>query len=146
MQDWLTNINIKFYESKINLNWKPILKSIMEVAPCCYVLIAQASSPVLKLGILTICGGSFWLHSVQDPEAACLLKARHCSWRGNFTGVRNLGAKSYSVVRGRRQEHAHCLLLHMFCALPYTAIRLLQLCEPARPGPTCHSNLHATTV
>ena len=38
MQDWLTNINIKFYESKINLNWKPILKSIMEVAPCCHAL------------------------------------------------------------------------------------------------------------
>ena len=38
MQDWLTNINIKFYESKINLNWKPILKSIMEVPPCCHAL------------------------------------------------------------------------------------------------------------
>ena len=32
-QDWLTNINVKFYESKINLNWKPILKNIMEVGP-----------------------------------------------------------------------------------------------------------------
>lgn len=31
MQDWLTGLDLKFYESKINLNWKPILKSIMEV-------------------------------------------------------------------------------------------------------------------
>lgn len=31
VQEWLGSINIKFYESKINLNWKPILKSIIEV-------------------------------------------------------------------------------------------------------------------
>ena len=38
MQDWLSGINIKFYESKINLNWKPILKNITDVSlfsdPC----------------------------------------------------------------------------------------------------------------
>ena len=37
VQEWLGSINIKFYESKINLNWKPILKSIIEVramSPC----------------------------------------------------------------------------------------------------------------
>ena len=31
LQDWLTSIEIKFYESKVNLNWKNILKSIKEV-------------------------------------------------------------------------------------------------------------------
>ena len=31
VQEWLSSINIKFYESKINLNWKPILKAIIEV-------------------------------------------------------------------------------------------------------------------
>ena len=30
-QDWLSGVDVKFYESKINLNWKPILKSIMAV-------------------------------------------------------------------------------------------------------------------
>ncbi|KAK9807391.1 hypothetical protein WJX73_010932 [Symbiochloris irregularis] len=30
IRDWLTGINIKWYESKINLNWKPILKNIVE--------------------------------------------------------------------------------------------------------------------
>lgn len=30
-QDWLTSIEIKYYESKVNLNWKNILKSIKEV-------------------------------------------------------------------------------------------------------------------
>lgn len=30
MQDWLTSIEIKYYESKVNLNWKNILKSIKE--------------------------------------------------------------------------------------------------------------------
>jgi len=29
MQDWLSGLDLKFYESKINLNWKPILKSII---------------------------------------------------------------------------------------------------------------------
>ena len=31
VQEWLSSINVKFYESKINLNWKPILKAIIEV-------------------------------------------------------------------------------------------------------------------
>ena len=30
LQDWLGSVSIKFYESKINLNWKPILKNIIE--------------------------------------------------------------------------------------------------------------------
>ena len=30
VQDWLSSVNLKFYESKINLNWKPILKNIIE--------------------------------------------------------------------------------------------------------------------
>lgn len=30
IRDWLSGINIKFYESKINLNWKPILKNITD--------------------------------------------------------------------------------------------------------------------
>ena len=34
VQEWLSSINIKFYESKINLNWKPILKAIIEVRSC----------------------------------------------------------------------------------------------------------------
>jgi nucleosome binding factor SPN SPT16 subunit len=31
VQDWLTSIEIKYYESKVNLNWKNIIKSIKEV-------------------------------------------------------------------------------------------------------------------
>ncbi len=30
-QDWLTSTELKYYESKVNLNWKNILKSIKEV-------------------------------------------------------------------------------------------------------------------
>ncbi|KAK9824573.1 hypothetical protein WJX72_011424 [[Myrmecia] bisecta] len=30
IKEWLGSMDIKFYESKINLNWKPILKSIQE--------------------------------------------------------------------------------------------------------------------
>ena len=33
VQDWLGGLDIKYYESKINLNWKPILKSIISVCP-----------------------------------------------------------------------------------------------------------------
>jgi nucleosome binding factor SPN SPT16 subunit len=32
VQDWLTSIEIKYYESKVNLNWKNIVKSIKEVS------------------------------------------------------------------------------------------------------------------
>ena len=31
LQDWLTSIDTKYFESKVNLNWKNILKSIKEV-------------------------------------------------------------------------------------------------------------------
>ena len=52
-QDWLTNINVKFYESKINLNWKPILKNIMEVGPLLFenslkALASHVFSPALQ--------------------------------------------------------------------------------------------------
>ena len=30
IKDWMTSIEMKFYESKVNLNWKNILKSIKE--------------------------------------------------------------------------------------------------------------------
>ncbi len=30
IKDWLTSVKIKYYESKLNLAWKPILKSIVE--------------------------------------------------------------------------------------------------------------------
>eukprot|EP00884_Botryococcus_braunii_P008699 jgi/Botrbrau1/17830/Bobra.0127s0074.1 len=30
IREWLSSIGIKYYEGKMNLNWKPILKSIME--------------------------------------------------------------------------------------------------------------------
>jgi nucleosome binding factor SPN SPT16 subunit len=31
VREWQQSMDIKFYENKINLNWKPILKSILEV-------------------------------------------------------------------------------------------------------------------
>jgi len=31
IKDWMTSIELKFYESKVNLNWKNIAKSIKEV-------------------------------------------------------------------------------------------------------------------
>jgi nucleosome binding factor SPN SPT16 subunit len=30
VKDWLTSCKIKYYESKLNLAWKPILRSIVE--------------------------------------------------------------------------------------------------------------------
>ena len=30
IKDWLTSVRIKYYECKLNLAWKPILKSIVE--------------------------------------------------------------------------------------------------------------------
>lgn len=30
VREWLQSMDIKFYENKMNLNWKPILKSILE--------------------------------------------------------------------------------------------------------------------
>lgn len=30
VREWLQSMDIKFYENKMNLNWKPILKSILD--------------------------------------------------------------------------------------------------------------------
>jgi len=30
IKEWLTSVNVKYYESKMNLNWKPILKTILD--------------------------------------------------------------------------------------------------------------------
>lgn len=30
LKEWMTRIKIKYYESKMNLNWKPILKTILD--------------------------------------------------------------------------------------------------------------------
>jgi nucleosome binding factor SPN SPT16 subunit len=30
IKEWLNSVNIKYYESKMNLNWKPILKTILD--------------------------------------------------------------------------------------------------------------------
>ena len=29
LREWLTSVEIKYYESRLNLNWKPILKNIL---------------------------------------------------------------------------------------------------------------------
>lgn len=31
IKEWLNSMNIKYYESRMNLNWRPILKTILEV-------------------------------------------------------------------------------------------------------------------
>lgn len=35
IKDWMSSIELKYYESKVNLNWKNILKSIKEVRATC---------------------------------------------------------------------------------------------------------------
>jgi hypothetical protein len=37
VKDWLTSVNVKYYESRLNLAWKPILRSI-QVRACVGVL------------------------------------------------------------------------------------------------------------
>lgn len=32
IKEWLNSMNIKYYESRMNLNWRPILKTILEVS------------------------------------------------------------------------------------------------------------------
>ena len=31
VREWLASMDIKFYENKVNLNWKQVLKSIVDV-------------------------------------------------------------------------------------------------------------------
>lgn len=31
VREWLSSMDIKFYENKVNLNWKQVLKSIVDV-------------------------------------------------------------------------------------------------------------------
>lgn len=36
VREWLASMDIKFYENKVNLNWKAVLKSIIDVSdPLC---------------------------------------------------------------------------------------------------------------
>lgn len=32
VREWLSSMDIKFYENKVNLNWKQVLKSIVDVS------------------------------------------------------------------------------------------------------------------
>lgn len=45
VREWLSSMDIKFYENKVNLNWKQVLKSIVDVrllsTCCCCLLDAQ---------------------------------------------------------------------------------------------------------
>ena len=66
MQDWLNNINVKYYESKINLNWKPIVKNIMDVRPCC------------TFHALNTCSAQ--LQSVRRLCWPCRLQQGHLAW------------------------------------------------------------------
>lgn len=33
VREWLSSMDVKFYENKVNLNWKAVLKSIIDVSP-----------------------------------------------------------------------------------------------------------------
>jgi hypothetical protein len=56
-QEWLTSVKIKYYESKLNLAWKPILKHIMadpqafidDVSPDSHL--SLSARPVCKLAM-----------------------------------------------------------------------------------------------
>ena len=38
VREWLSSMDIKFYENKVNLNWKQVLKSIVDVRPPTFYL------------------------------------------------------------------------------------------------------------
>ena len=58
IKEWLNSVGIKYYESKMNLNWKPILKTILVCGPA-------ACSARLPLGLRGACA----LTAVHDARA-----------------------------------------------------------------------------
>jgi hypothetical protein len=63
LQDWLTSIEIKYYESKVNLNWKNIIKMIKEVS----LTFRFALCNSLKLAIcVSIIHNLLWFRTLKD--------------------------------------------------------------------------------
>lgn len=45
VREWLSSMDIKFYENKVNLNWKQVLKSIVDVSVRAPVVLPVLSVP-----------------------------------------------------------------------------------------------------
>ena len=77
LQEWLNNINVKYYESKINLNWKPIQKNIMDVRPLrplgIFLLLELGCCPALQF----ICRTPRLGCSVSPHKALVLTAEKH---------------------------------------------------------------------
>ena len=45
VREWLGSMDIKFYENKVNLNWKQVLKSIVDVSPPPLIMLWHTQPP-----------------------------------------------------------------------------------------------------
>jgi hypothetical protein len=68
IKEWLTSVKIKYYESKMNLAWKPILKHILE-DPKAFIDEVRAT---LHWVVAGCCGCAF----VFGRHMRCVLPAR----------------------------------------------------------------------
>ena len=60
VREWLSSMDVKFYENKVNLNWKQVLKSIVEVRGADSYLLGISgclgnSTKTVRFLLLTFC-------------------------------------------------------------------------------------------
>ena len=60
VREWLSSMDVKFYENKVNLNWKQVLKSIVEVRGADLYLLGisgclSSSTKTVRFLLLTFC-------------------------------------------------------------------------------------------
>jgi nucleosome binding factor SPN SPT16 subunit len=71
IKEWLNSMNIKYYESRMNLNWRPILKTILEV-----------DLPIISVHFLRCCESFLSLSVKCTRFSSSLIFSWMCSLSG----------------------------------------------------------------
>lgn len=84
MQDWLSGLDIKYYETKINLNWKPILKSIIEVFAPSATISAVTDTP--RISKIPMC-----LYQSTELDQPCIHACKAIKYECKYPALLQVG-------------------------------------------------------
>lgn len=101
VKDWLTSCKIKYYESKLNLAWKPILRSIVEDPE---QFIADGKQRAAGLRGVEGCGRLLWRPVVTATNRRGILCAVVVCWGGRGLEAR---VASWARAPAPRPSHSH---------------------------------------